>query len=279
MPPFKIIIFDLDNTLLDFMELKKHSCEAAVTAMINAGLKMKKEAALSLLFSLYDSYGIEDHVIFQHFLIQTRGKIYYPLLAAGIVAYRNVRSSYLVPYPHVHQTLQELQRRNIILCILTDAPRLKAWIRIAALQLTPYFTHVITYDDTKTKKPSPRPFQKLLYVINHPHTKTIDHRLQTTNHKPSTTNYLPQTINPNPPTNLKPRTPDHRLPTSDFRPVLPSECLMVGDMIDRDIKGAQKLGIKTCWARYGTGKYSTGKKNVAKGDYTIDDIIQLLNIC
>ena len=221
MPPFKAIIFDLDNTLLDFMELKKRSCDAAVTAMIDAGLGIKKGEALKKLFFLYDRYGIEDHLIFQKFLKKTIGKVSYPILAAGIVAYRNVRSSYLIPYPHVHQALQELQRRGTILCILTDAPRLKAWIRIAALRLMPYFTHVITYDDTKTKKPSPLPFQKMLQTIN----------------------------------------------------LEPPACLMVGDMIDRDIAGAKQIGIQTCWARYGAEK-----KDAANVDYIIDDIIQLLDI-
>ena len=40
------VIFDLDNTLLDFMRMKKQSCEAAISAMIDAGLDMKKEKAL-----------------------------------------------------------------------------------------------------------------------------------------------------------------------------------------------------------------------------------------
>ncbi len=281
MPQFKVIIFDLDNTLLDFMELKKRSCEAAVTAMINVGLKMKKKDALSLLFSLYDKYGIEDHIIFQRFLRKATKHISYPLLAAGIVAYRNIRSSYLIPYPNIHQTLQELQRRGLLLCILTDAPRLKAWMRIAALQIIPYFSYVITYDDTKAKKPSPKPFQKLLYTINHS-LPTLNNKPQTSYLKlptpdllPLTSYRQPRTINSNPPpTNSKPMTPDLRLSTSDFRPVLPWECLMVGDMVDRDIKGAQKLGIKTCLARYGARK-----KYTAKADYIIDDVHQLLKIC
>lgn len=204
------------------MELKKRSCEAAITAMIDAGLSMKKEDALSQLFSLYGKHGIEDHMIFQRFLRKTMKQVSYPILAAGIVAYRNVRSSYLIAYPFVHQTLQELQRRNIILCVLTDAPRLKAWIRIAALRLTPYFNHVITFDDTCTRKPSPVPFQKMLQAIN-------------------------------------------------FKPQV---CLMVGDMINRDIKGAKQVGIKTCFARYGAQKKQVGKS----ADYIIDEIIQLLDI-
>ena len=39
----KAILFDVDNTLIDFMKMKRKSCEAAVETMISAGLKMKKK--------------------------------------------------------------------------------------------------------------------------------------------------------------------------------------------------------------------------------------------
>ena len=67
----KEIIFDLDNTLIDFLKMKKHSCEAAISAMIDAGLKVKKEKALKLLFELYDKHGLENPRIFQKFLKKT----------------------------------------------------------------------------------------------------------------------------------------------------------------------------------------------------------------
>ena len=34
----KAIIFDLDNTLLDFVKMKQFAVKAAITAMIEAGL-------------------------------------------------------------------------------------------------------------------------------------------------------------------------------------------------------------------------------------------------
>ncbi len=48
----KAVIFDLDNTLMDFMSTKKASCDAAIDAMIKAGLKTPKKRALKILFSL-----------------------------------------------------------------------------------------------------------------------------------------------------------------------------------------------------------------------------------
>ena len=52
----KAVIFDLDNTLIDFMRMKKLSCDAAISAMIDAGWNVKKDKAMKELFALYDKY-------------------------------------------------------------------------------------------------------------------------------------------------------------------------------------------------------------------------------
>jgi len=36
----KAIVFDLDNTLIDFLKMKRICCTAAVEAMIGSGLKL-----------------------------------------------------------------------------------------------------------------------------------------------------------------------------------------------------------------------------------------------
>src|SRR3989344_7085521 len=131
----KSVIFDLDNTLIDFMTMKRISCDAAISAMIGAGLSMGKEEATRELFSLYDKYGLEEKTIFQKFLKKFEKKIDYEILASGIVAYRRVRSGFLEPYPNVSKVLFELKRRGIKLAIVSDAPRLKAWIRLVSMKI------------------------------------------------------------------------------------------------------------------------------------------------
>ena len=83
----KAVLFDLDNTLIDFMRMKRNSCEAAISAMIDAGLKIKKEKAQKKLFKLYDKYGLEEKKIFQKFLKEEVKKVDYRILANAIVAY------------------------------------------------------------------------------------------------------------------------------------------------------------------------------------------------
>ncbi|MBI2647557.1 TIGR02253 family HAD-type hydrolase [Candidatus Woesearchaeota archaeon] len=216
----KAVIFDLDNTLIDFMKMKELSCDAAISAMIDAGLNVSKNKAIEELFALYDKYGLEEKAIFQKFLKKLIRKIDYEILASGIVAYRRVRAGFLEPYPHVSEVLFELKRRGIKLAIVSDAPRLKAWIRLVAMKINHFFDVVVTFDDTKKMKPNIMPFKVTFKKLK-----------------------------------LK-----------------PCECLMVGDRPERDIKGAKKLGMLTCFAKYGNPK---AKSNA---DYELNDIKELLEI-
>ena len=49
----KAIIFDLDNTLLDFVKMKRFAVRAAVTAMNEAGLGVDEKKAFDDIFDLY----------------------------------------------------------------------------------------------------------------------------------------------------------------------------------------------------------------------------------
>ena len=158
----KAVLFDLDNILIDFMKMKKHSCSAAIDAMIGAGLKVDHDKALKVLFNLYDKHGLEEGTIFQKFLKKTTGKVNYKILANGIVAYRRVRTGLLEAYPNIDYVLLKLKGRGIKLGIVTDAPKLKAWVRLAAIKLSNYFDAVVTFEDTKQLKPSKLPFKAAL---------------------------------------------------------------------------------------------------------------------
>ncbi len=158
----KAILFDLDNTLIDFMRMKRMSCEAAINAMIDAGLKVNKAKAMKALFELYDKHGLEDPKIFQKFLKKVIGKVDYRILANGIVAYRKVRSGFLEPYPHTSYVLLKLKSKGLKLGIVTDAPRLKAWLRLAAMKITDFFDVVVAFEDTGKLKPHTMPFKSAL---------------------------------------------------------------------------------------------------------------------
>lgn len=218
----KAIVFDLDNTLMDFMKMKKRGIEASIYAMIDAGLQISFNEAQEKIDKIYAAQGMEYQQVFDQFLQNELSKIDHKILAAGIVAYRKAREAELNPYPHAFPTLITLQKMGLKLGIVSDAPSKEAWLRLAYLNFHHIFDAIVTFDDTYERKPSSVPF------------KTILSRLQ----------------------------------------VSPNEALMVGDWYERDIIGANQLGMLTAFAKYGD-TFDT-KNHTA--DYELNDIKELIDI-
>lgn len=219
----KAILFDIDNTLLDFMKMKRKSCEAAIEAMIGAGLQIEREEALKTLYELYDKYGLEYQKIFEKFTKHLTGKIDYRIISYGVIAYRKMRENYLVPYSNVIPTLIQLKNHHK-LAIISDAPVMEAWMRLVGTKLDNFFDVVITKRDVRRQKTHAAPYKAALRLLN----------------------------------------------------VKPEEAIMVGDRISRDVQTAKKLGIKTCYARYGDEQ--PPEKGESGADFELSDIKDLLDI-
>ena len=222
MNSIKGVIFDLDNTLLDFMKMKEFAVKAAVKGMIEAGLMVGEDDSYTEIVSIYEEFGWENQKVFDVFIEKQIGYVEHKYLAAGIVAYRRAREANLMAYPNVNKTLMALAKSGIKLGVVSDAPSREAWMRIYYLNLYHFFDVVITFDDSGERKPSEKPFKMCLDALD------LD----------------------------------------------PEETIMVGDCPERDVVGAQKLGMKTAFARYGDtfGTVHSG------ADWDLNDIYQLFMI-
>jgi putative hydrolase of the HAD superfamily len=225
----KGVVFDLDNTLLDFMKMKEFAVKAAIKGMIEAGLKVNEDKSYIEINSIYEEFGWENQKVFDVFLEKTIGHVDNKFLAAGIVAYRRAREANLMAYPNVNKTLLALSKSGIKLGVVSDAPSREAWMRIYYLNLHHYFDVVITYDDSGERKPSPKPFQLALNGMG----------------------------------------------------LRPEETIMIGDWPERDVVGAQQIGMKTAFARYGDtfGTVNSGAEWDLNDIYQLVDIINEHNSC
>ena len=158
----RAVIFDLDNTLVDFVRMKEAAVRRAIAEMIDAGLPLDEETAYRGIFAIYEKEGWEYQKVFDRFLQETLGEVDYKILAAGIVGYRRAKEGALALFPHVTSTLVALLHRGLKLGVVTDAPRLQAWTRLVELNLHHLFHVVITLDDSGVPKPDPRPFRLAL---------------------------------------------------------------------------------------------------------------------
>lgn len=144
------------------MLMKNRAVDAAVYAMIDAGLELSYDEAINHINSIYRKEGIEYQQVFDVLMIELYGKINYEIISAGIVAYRTAREAALNPYPRVFPTLIELIKMGIKLAVVSDAPAKEAWLRLSYLNFHHIFDAVITFDDSGEKKPSPVPFNLAL---------------------------------------------------------------------------------------------------------------------
>jgi len=229
----KAVLFDLDNTLVNFIRFKKICIEAAIDSMIKSGLGISKSRARKIFNELFKEINLDDRKIFQKFLRKAIGKVDMKILSSGIVAYRKARINAYYTYPNVKFVLSSLRKKDIKTAIVSDAPRLKAWIRLTEIGLQNMFDVVVTFDDTKEIKPSPKPFLKALKKLR----------------------------------------------------VKPEESIFIGDNIERDIVGANRLGIISVFAKYGKAKEIPRKLNPKSKnkiektpDYVVKNPIEILKI-
>lgn len=170
----RALLLDLDNTLIDFMRMKRAASEAAARAMVRAGadLPFSADEAGDILFGKYLG-DIEGNTVFEEFLRehhrQQLGLNQHAvdrITAAAVNAYLDAKRIQLEPYPTVRRTLIELARRGFRMGVVTDAPRFKAYQRLDQAGLTDFFHFVVTSCDHGEQKPHERPFRDALELLS-----------------------------------------------------------------------------------------------------------------
>ena len=162
----KTIIFDIDNTLLDFILMKRKSISSAVNAMIDVGLEINYNDAYDKIFEIYERKGYEYQEVFDRFIEDELGYVDYKILASAIVHYKKTKEDTLSLYPNTYETLIKLSKLGLQLGVLSDAPKREAWIRLCSLNLEHIFDNVVTFDDTGFRKPHPEPFKKICKLLD-----------------------------------------------------------------------------------------------------------------
>jgi len=146
----KAVIFDIDNTLFpsnDFAELARRN---AITSMIEAGMDVDENTAYKKLRRVIDRYG-PNYPRHFHMLLKELGLPYDPkIIAAGIVAYHQAKTS-IFHYPDVPKTLISLRERGYKLCVASEGRALKQWDKLIRLGLHNIF-HEVFVTSKKSEK-------------------------------------------------------------------------------------------------------------------------------
>lgn len=156
--PFKAVMFDMDNTLFDFVSAMRKGCEAAVKYLgVGSGDEL-------LGYYLRWKYHFEDHTNLQDFMIA------YNLFTAeryfeAMNAFESAKFKELKAYEGIKEVLQKLKRSGYKLAVITDAFGYAAEKRLKYTGLFEFFDVVVSYDTTGYKKPHTAPFECALYTL------------------------------------------------------------------------------------------------------------------
>jgi putative hydrolase of the HAD superfamily len=146
------VIFDMDNTLFDFVEAKLIACAAVIVH-----LKVPVEPVVLLRYFLRPVHGFESHENIRDFLFDNK-RYSKTAFTRCCAIYDEEKIAAIKPYPHVAETLSALRDRGLKLGVVTDAHNGNALKRLKKAGLEEFFDAIITMDMSGKAKPSPEPF-------------------------------------------------------------------------------------------------------------------------
>lgn len=154
----KAVLFDMDNVLYNSSHQVEMARRSAVEAMVRAGLGVSVEEAFARLDEIVRRYGSNfgrhyDMLVGDR---KDRSKI----IAAGIVAYHNIKRTYLKPYDDTLPTLSKLKSLGYKIGVVTDGLSVKQWEKMIRLGVQDMFDCVIISEDVGAEKPEPGMFRK-----------------------------------------------------------------------------------------------------------------------
>lgn len=150
--PVSAVLFDMDNTLFDFIHAQQAACRAV---LLHCGDGSDPEE----LFSYFRRpvHGFEDHGNIRDFLCD-HGAFSDRLFTECSEIYEEEKVAAVTPYPGIQEILASLEEQDLPLGIITDAESGQAARRLVKAGLAPFFRTVVTPDRSGARKPDPAPF-------------------------------------------------------------------------------------------------------------------------
>ncbi|WP_410509197.1 HAD family hydrolase [Methanosarcina hadiensis] len=158
----KAILFDMDNTLFDFIAVKLIACREILSYLEGGDRKLERDPAELFSYFLRGTYGFEDYENIKDYM-QGRKLFTAKGYRDCCEIYDREKLQNLELYPGVKDTLKKLKKLGFRLAIITDADRYHARARLDRVGLLDSFELLVAADMTGTKKPDPAHF---LYALD-----------------------------------------------------------------------------------------------------------------
>lgn len=146
--PIRAAIFDMDNTLFDFMYAQRVGCSAVLSM-----LGHQPDPSVLFRYFLRPDHGFESIQNIWDYLVdigQANPEIYQSCAAL----YETRKLDAITPYTDTLPTLEALRTLGISLALVTDADSDHARARLKQAGLEEFFPVIVTPDQTGSRKPS-----------------------------------------------------------------------------------------------------------------------------
>jgi phosphoglycolate phosphatase len=236
----RLIVTDMDNTLYSWVDYIVPAVEGMVDTVCQAtGFpRIRVIQSLKAVYEKYESneypYVLQESSLFESF--PEFGSFDKLIIQPAQAAFAQARRKYLRPYPSVIETLAALKRMGIPVVALTDAPRNPAEIRAKRLGVDGLLSALYTLPGFQFPK---APWGEHLIA------RDIAAKDERGHYRAGC------------PVVELPRECEKPNPEGLFNicqrfGAEPSQTLVVGDSLVKDVALARAVGAVDCWAEYGT---------------------------
>ncbi|EIU6859187.1 HAD family hydrolase [Pseudomonas aeruginosa] len=227
------VITDLDNTLFDWVELWLNCFSAMLDEIVRIS-GVPKEVLIPEIAAVHQKHGTSEYSMLIEELPSLEkvlsGRPAVDVFASAVQAYRDQRRKYLVLYPGVAETLQELKARGTRIIGYTESMAFYSNYRVKRLGLDGVLDFIfcpadhvlpegVSVDDLRYY---PAEHYSLQYTVQH---------------------FTPKGS----------KKPDAKVLEAIVNDLglTKSECIYIGDSLMKDIAMAADCGIENAWAKYG----------------------------
>lgn len=141
----RAIFFDIDGTLYSTSDFAAQARAASVDAMIRQGVKMPAEDLLQELQEVIREFSSNYDGHFDKLLLRIPRRVYKGLnpaliVAAGVVAYHEMKFRHLEAYEDAFEVLRRLAKTPLVRGVITEGLEIKQAEKLIRLRLDSFFS-------------------------------------------------------------------------------------------------------------------------------------------
>jgi putative hydrolase of the HAD superfamily len=170
MTSIKLIGFDLDDCLFDSTGLSEGARIMGIDAMIDLGLNIDRDVAITLIHEIVNEYGSNSSQHYNYFIrrlneldiISISLNKQFMYIAAAVMAYHKEKIDSITLYEDVEPCLKKLKEIGIKSAIISDGIPIKQYEKILRLKIDKFVDSIVISDEIGIRKPNPKLFSYYL---------------------------------------------------------------------------------------------------------------------